>query len=245
MKFSHGGAAGDVLYHLAVVKEVGGGEFYLRHSITPGVEPASMQALLPLLEIQPYITKTGWVNHPVFLNLDGWRNYLDFNFNLTDMLARWLGMGHVCGEWPHKEPPIVNQIIPHDCPPWIVVDRTIEVAPVVINRTPRHNYAWFPWHSIYQTYGKKSVFVGLPEEHRLFEIEFGQIPYYPTKDFLEAARVIAGSKLYIGTGSGLTALCEGMKHRCIVSSFPEISHAIFFNRPGQQHCWDKVNFWEV
>jgi hypothetical protein len=62
----------------------------------------------------------------------------------------------------------------------------------------------------------ESCFIGLQEEHLAFVEAFGEVPYLPTADLLEAARVIRGSRLFIGNQSCCFAICEGMKHPAVL-----------------------------
>lgn len=232
MKFSHSGAIGDILYHLPVVKQFGGGEFYIIPADRDGyrtVEDMQYTSLRPLIEIQPYITKFGWSDTAVGLNFDGWRKHLDFSKNLTNQVTQWLGIPS----------------IPDDCEPWLEVGEPLKIASVVLSRSTRNNFHAFPWKEIVNKYSKDAVFLGTVQEYAEFIKHFGYVPYYPTPDMLVAAKVIKGSRFFIGNPSGLLALSEGIKHKNVAASFPVISHCVFYNRPGIQHCWEKFEFWDV
>lgn len=82
---------------------------------------------------------------------------------------------------------------------------------VVINRSPRYQNPDFPWAEVVKMYGSAIMFVGLPEEHYMFEQLYGKVEYQPTKDLLETARLIAGSQLFIGNQSVAFNIAEGLK----------------------------------
>lgn len=233
MKFSHSGAIGDIIYHLPVVKELGGGEFYIipaDRDFYRSRTDMQYTSLKPLLEVQSYLTKVGWSDVRVGICFDEWRARLDFSKNLTNQAAQWLGMAP----------------IPDTCPPWLEVGEPNLVAPVVFARSTRNNNPNFPWKTLVDKYRDKAVFLGVPGEHEAFVAEFGHIPNYQTKDLLEAAKVIKGGKLFISNATGLLAVAEGLKQKCIISSTPVISHCVCYVRPWHQHCWDIVEeMWDV
>ena len=105
---------------------------------------------------------------------------------------------------------------------------------VVINRTPRYHNGNFPWKRVVQEYSKVAVFIGLREEHAAFSEEFGEIPFYQTKDFLEAAQLIAGSQLFIGNQSCCCAIAEGLKHNLIQETYIPRPDSMY-RRPNARH----------
>lgn len=232
MIVSHSGAMGDIIYHLPVIDALGGAEFFFLPANRDGYRtPEDMQyrALKPLLEVQPYLTAVGWSAVPVGLCFDAWRRCLDFSKNLTTQATQWLGMT-----------PISDS-----CAPWLHGVEPKVVAAVTLSRSQRNHHPNFPWRQVVEKYGAKAVFLGTVSEHNEFVDRYGFVQFYPTTDFLELAAVIKGGKFHIGNPSGPVAVAEGLKHPCIVASFPEINACVFYHRPGHQHCWDKVDFWEA
>ncbi len=222
MIFSHSGAIGDIIYHLPIMRRLGGGDLYILPQGRDGYrtwEDMQFTAVQPLAEAQPYITKCDWFNGRAGLCFDDWRNHLDFSRNLTDQAARWLG---------------IPDLDPHE--PWLTVDAPKSIAPVIFGRSQRANHTQFPWREAVEKYAGNAIFLGLPHEHDEFVRHFGHVPFHPTKDLLEAARVIAGGQLYIGNGSSLLAVAEGLKVDCVVAAVPEVDHCLRYRRPGQQHC---------
>lgn len=231
MIFSHSGAMGDIIYHLPVMRELGGGHLAILPANRDGYrgpEDMQFQALKPLVERQPYITGVGWADKPTGLCFDGWRTQLDFSKNLTTQVTQWLNL-----------PPLSAT-----CPPWLTVEKK-SLAPVVINHSTRNYDPRFPWGKVLERYQGQLLFVGLEAEHHWFTQNFGPVPWVPTKNLLEVAEIIAGSKFFIGNPSAALAIAEGLKHACIAASWPGISHCVWYHRPGQQHCWDTCDLWEA
>jgi hypothetical protein len=108
---------------------------------------------------------------------------------------------------------------------------------VIINRTSRYQNPWFPWKEIVQHYGSRIIFVGLHHEYTAFIKEYGIVSYRETSDFLELARLIAGSRLFIGNQSSANAIAEGLKHNLIQETCLHITDCIF-KRDNAQHVFD-------
>ena len=93
--------------------------------------------------------------------------------------------------------------------PCLKVEPSAELKDVfVISRTSRnHN----PTIDLRGLAGLPLVFVGLPEEHAAFRVLCPGIPYRPTADWLELARLIAGSRGVIANQGAVFALAECLK----------------------------------
>lgn len=99
-----------------------------------------------------------------------------------------------------------------------------------MHRSSRYHNAQFPWKAIVEKYGQYALFVGLRKEWEAFCKEFGPVGYHPTADFLELARLIKGSRLFVGNQSAPYAIAEGLKHPAILESCPSCQDCQF-NRP--------------
>jgi ADP-heptose:LPS heptosyltransferase len=69
----------------------------------------------------------------------------------------------------------------------------------------------FPWKLVVEKFGKRTAFVGLARESLDFVSQHGSVFLRPTRDLLELASVIAGSRLFAGNQSVGYALAEAMK----------------------------------
>lgn len=72
------------------------------------------------------------------------------------------------------------------------------------------------WAKVRESVPPPVYFIGLTEDHQLFENEAGRIDWFPTKDLLEMARLIAGCKaLYCNQGVALVlAQALGKEYYC-------------------------------
>ena len=63
-----------------------------------------------------------------------------------------------------------------------------------------------------------------------------EVIYTPTKNFLEVAQLIAGSKLFIGNQSAPYAVAEGLKHNSILEvTLP--SPDCIYERDNGRYCF--------
>lgn len=209
---SHCGDFGDVIAFLACLKEPVDFVLY-PHSVAGNrMTPERAEAMIPLLEYQPYIRSARWQEKPEGTTGDDWRHHYNHQLNLADMMSDW-----------RKVPRS------HRCHPWLVVPEKRNISKVIIARSPRYNNPKFPWNEVLARYDTEAVFVGLESEHKAFVEAYGKIPYHPTKDLLELAQVIAGCHLFFCNQSCPRWIGEGLKCPvCVEQANPPNTH---FDRP--------------
>jgi hypothetical protein len=218
----HSGDSGDIIYAMATFAALGGGALFLSpdckspYPLPPrwtrtGGEASFVDNIRPLLEAQPYVDRVNYT-HSTPMSTD-W----DFN----DFRKPWANRSALDTEsifqlhqrafgtkWPEDSP-------------WLKISDPITIPnrDIIVNRTPRYQSDAFPWYSLAQRYGHRMVFVGSEQEAQVFE-GFSPpnppVPYYKTNDMLEMARVIAGSKCYIGNQSAGLAIAHGLCKNVIV-----------------------------
>jgi hypothetical protein len=224
--FTHGGSAGDVIYHLAPVKDLGGGEFYLLRTAHEHwrMPEERIQSLLTLLRVQPYVTKADACDRPVGDNLDEWRSHWRTGCNLSDMVSSWLGIDHTSRT-----------------EPWLFVPEPRPVARVVFHRSPRYHVPAFPWRRAVEKYGREAVFVGDAREHAEFCERFGPVSYRHTGTYLELAQVIAGCELFVGNQSSPAAVAQGLRKNMVQETVGTGHWAwnCHWDRPGMIHGYDE------
>jgi ubiquinone/menaquinone biosynthesis C-methylase UbiE len=115
---------------------------------------------------------------------------------------------------------------------WLTVDRPklLPDYPVLIHRSARWRNSSFPWDAVMKRHGHQAIFVGLEDEYEEFVKTWGNVPYRPTNNFLELARLIAGCKLYIGNQSLPYAICEGLKQTSVLEVWPEGPNCLFHRK---------------
>jgi hypothetical protein len=207
--FQHSGNLGDIIYSLPAVIALGGGILYIKTETgrlglsneapapNPMTEPMARQ-LIELLKTQPYLADIRlYRDEGVDYNLDRFREH------------RAVMRNHIAGS--HLEVFGVNYNL---ALPWLQGISPLYVNDIVISRTMRNlsTVNRFDWR-VLEKYQKNCVFIGFADEYEAFRQSTGlEVEWYQSPSILEIARVIRGSKLFIGNQSLGFALAEGMKH---------------------------------
>ena len=189
-----------------------------------------------ILKAQPYISDVQeWKNQPVGYCLN------DFRARLFKAVRMRQQRDKSLVDWQLEQ-----YGIPMDAKnqAWLSVEPK-KVARVVFNRTgtgrePQHVYhnPRFPWHYVWQKYRKEAVFVGTPDEHRVFCATCGAIDHVVTKDLFEAAQVIQGCDLFVGNQSCCFWIAESMKKRIVLEVWPNGPNCLV-PRPDSIAGWDE------
>lgn len=235
--YRHAGDAGDLCYFMAIIKHLGRGVLCIEAANYTRVRmtPERYAPLVPLLMSQDYIEDVReWKGEPVDVNGN------DFRALLFKSLRMGAGKDTALIDW---------MIRAHQCPPnikaqpWLTVEPN-KVAKVVFNRTgpgrpSQHVYqnATFPWHKVYQAYGKEAVFIGLEEEYNVFKNVCADVPFYPTRNLLEAASVISGAELFVGNQSLPLAIAHGLHKMAVIEVWKDGPNSNV-DRPGVILGWD-------
>lgn len=231
--FYHSGDFGDIVYALPTIRALGGGRLLLgpqlrlpaHVKLRQRMTKKSAQLLMPLLKLQPYVRGVEFVSTqpPVDYDLNLFREELMLqNDNLREG-QRQLNLAEC-----HLKR---FQLPLQECENrWLLVDKELRIPqrPVLLHRSARWRNPDFPWDKVLAAYADQAAFVGLPEEHAAFSREWGvELPFYETADFLELARLIAGSELYIGNQSLPYAIAEGLKKNTLLEVWPGGPNCLF------------------
>ena len=194
--FKHSGARGDMIYGLPVIKAHGGGilavhldgTHYVGKPIGRGNDFAQWRELL---ESQSYIRKVvEWDGMEPSIDLDLFRDMSINDMALSEAHLKRFDVGFDLGE------------------PWLEFD-PLPVADIVIARSGRY-IGHLEWENL-RPWSRRCVFVGFEEERQRFMEKVGfELPLFEGS-LLEAARAIAGCKLFVGNQSFPYALAEAMK----------------------------------
>ena len=194
--FKHGGGGGDMLYGLAVMNHLSGGDLHLNID-------ADKRFYQSLLEAQPYInnviyyamTADKWKNFKVTYNLDEFREQPFNSITILECHARAFKL--------------MFDLTHH----WLYNVKRKHVADIVINDTGKLRWEGITvkWEEL-RGFENRAVFVGLDNEYKNFcENRNYKIKRYEIKDAMEFAQIIKGSKLYIGNQSTGLSIAEGLK----------------------------------
>jgi hypothetical protein len=214
------GDVGDIIYSLATIKALGVELVYLNYNPKyklRGVGQTKFNektALMikPLIESQPYIKEVKFYDgEKVDYNLDLFRMCGDLTYqNLCRSMLKTFGVDPI---------EMTKQ--------WLFVEPK-KSMPVLINKTERYLNPDVDWNAFIQSYGELMGFVGIESEYQNFINEYKvDIPFFPTKDFLELAELISGCSLFIGNQSSPYAIAEGLKKDVIQVVCDECPNCIF------------------
>lgn len=230
----HSGDFGDIIYALPTIRALGGGRLIIgpstRWKTRLQMAQEHVDTLRPLLQLQPYIHEIEFTDRPlseleVDIDMNQFREYLVTEHERMRQGARRLNLA---------EAQLYTFKLPlEEClTPWLTVDRTeiVPDRPVIFHRSARWRNPDFPWAKVVERHGHHAFFVGLESEHADFVKDWGDIPYRPTKDFLELARLIAGCRLYVGNQSLPYAICEGLKKDSLLEVWLEGPNCLFNRR---------------
>jgi hypothetical protein len=228
--YKHFGDAGDIIASLPAVRALGDGLFYLEASTYTRVmmTPDNWRGIDKVLREQPYI-----------LDVREFDRRTIVSYNLNDWRVRH---GRAMRSNQSKDKSLVDwQLEQYGIPltakdtAWLQFAEPIKAARVVFNRTGTERYRHhvyhnvrFPWHHIWNKYADDAVFIGTPDEHKVFCATCGEVPHYKTKDLHEAARVVAGCELFVGNQSCCYWIAEGLKKNLILEVWPDGPNSLSF-----------------
>lgn len=231
--FRHSGDWGDIVWSLPIIRHFGGGtlwiteENYTRQRLTPKL--ASMLGCLLLH--QPYIkdVKYGKPREEIDFDLDEFRK----DWRGPCPTKDWMVYQCQAAVWGLDGSHITKNA-------WITPDHALSIPgkPVVVCRTDRYHNTQFPWNKVAEKYRDKAVFVGTKEEFGRFksDTQWSELQHFVTADFVELARVIAGSQLFISNQGAAHAVAEALKVNLILEVC-DWDPAVIFHREGVQNVW--------
>lgn len=225
-RYKHSGTLGDIIYSMAIVRNFGGGEFYLhlnqidwigQHYYGSKPNPfhqgrmtqQDFEFMKDFFLAQEYVTKFDVLDPSVEIthNLDRFRPlFVGHPGNYVDIYSTAFGI---------TDPDMQTMI---RTTPWLTVPSslTYEDRDVVVNRTQRWRTNDQQTREVYDNLKNlgaedRAIFVGLEQEYKEFrEFTGWDIPYQPTETLLELAQWIAGAEQFIGNQSLALSLAIGL-----------------------------------
>ena len=203
MRFFHSGDLGDIVYALPSMRtlcERDGSKAFLYLGDRDWTRSRWSPSLLSVIE--PFLISQDFIEEVILLP----RNEIPA-IPFTDFSCFRNG-GYLLGDSIYERQRRWVQADADISGPWLQSDRLIS-RKILINRTSRWHGIGFPWKELLARFPTQAVFIGLGQEHEAFVQEFGEIPFVPTKNLLEAARLISGCSFFIGNQSVLGAIANG------------------------------------
>jgi hypothetical protein len=243
MNFLHSGNVGDVIYSLPTVMALGGGSLYMKADVPASysfVHPwgnvqltrKAIDMLLPLVRSQCYIhVADHYAGQSIDANLDKFRTC---GINFTS--------GHLAMMYMHAFPKAHADLSKS----WLSVAANTDFEDcIAICRTGRyHGQQFSPVMYEQAATHHDAIFLGLPDEYEAMKRHYPKLKYQPTDDFLEAARIIASCRLYVGNQSGLASIAEGLKVPRVIECCRE-AHNAFPIGPRGRACLfpEEMAYW--
>lgn len=225
----HSGDLGDLTSSLPVIRHLGGAHLWL--CSRPWCKPMDISRfnfIVPLLRLQPYLLSVDWYdeeNKPVpDINFTQFRQAWGQGRTITDKHAAFAGLN----------PSDVDTETP-----WLTIPPSEKHGKIVIVRSARYAGA-LHYFRIWAAKHQDSMYLGQRDEYDIFcynntpwaspRRDRAMIPLRVPQDAVEAAQLIAGSRLYVGNPTCLTWLAEGVKHPNMLVECSEADTE--FIRPG-------------
>lgn len=209
-EFCHAGDVGDILAALPTLRaasrpDKGKLTIFPSNGTRQRMSLEIVESLASLLRTQPYIGEVVFSQKPEGIALDGWRKKSHPTpYSLAD---RTLDLIRA----PHGERNT----------PWLTVEPR-KVSRVIFARSPRYRNSNFPWHRVVSVLGKDAIFLGFKEECEEFNSTFKcDIPWFPTGNYLELARVVAGAELVCVNQTSIFWVAEALKKNIIQEQTPD------------------------
>jgi hypothetical protein len=238
ISFSHTGHAGDIIYSIPAMLALAGRRkinFYLElnqpvKDFTPSMRhpngkvmltQKSVELFTPLLLSQPHFARCEALQgQKIDYDLTAFRQ-LPFDYRMGS-IARWYFLTYGVN-WDLGKP-------------WLHIKPNPDYEnAVVIARSSRYHSPGISYEFL-KKYGRL-VFVGVPDEYKEMKKELPALEYAPVHDFLQLAKIIAGSRLFIGNQSFPFSLAEALKVRRVLEVYHQCPNVIVEGANGYDFCY--------
>jgi hypothetical protein len=234
--FKHSGNAGDIIYSLPAALALSGNR-HIHYYLNVGqvghygkrphplgglmLNERMVEMLKPLLLSQTYLASCElFDNQPI-----------DFDFDLIRSYPFPLNRGNICRWYFYLF--AVNADLSK---PWLKVDGDEEWKEyIVLSRSQRYQAPGISY-SFLNKYSKK-IFVGVETEWKEMRQQLPDIEYKPVHDFRELAKIIAGSKLFIGNQSFPFSLAEALKTQRLLEVYHLCPNVNVEGPGGNDFCY--------
>lgn len=237
VNFKHSGHLGDIIYAIPAMLSLAQGRKInlLMHLGQPGVYSSKMKhpngtAKLNAKSVE--LLTSLLLNQPQFNSIQVYTSqHVHYDLDLIHAYPLDLKMGSIT-HWYFWTFGITGDVTK----PWLTAtpDNSFKDA-IVISRTQRYRTPGINY-SFLQQY-PRIVFIGLDAEYQDLKQEIPHLEHCPVKDFEHMARVIAGSKLFIGNQSFAYALAEALKVNRVLEIYPVCPNVIPGDSTGYATCY--------
>lgn len=229
LTFKHSGRMGDIVWSLALIKQLGGAEVLYINIGSHGFNQDNYNFLRPLLVKQPYIKHVEvYTDQKVDYDLDRFRNVMNQSWH-----------GSLCGSYFYTFNIEMDKNLQID--PWLYIDNQLNHKIVISRSTSlyhrdKHNNFWDTL--IEKNLERNCVFVGHKHEHDIFNNEYKcNIDYYPVENAWELANVIGGCAMWTGNQSLPAVIAEATKRTIFLESR--------LDNAKNDHIFDRANLFLI
>ena len=233
MNFLHSGHCGDLIYSLALIKElskshkcnlfIGVGKkikgAYFKHpSKGVYIDNRIAKQILPLLKFQSFLNEVKiHSEESIDINLDLFRDLpISLNFNS----CRWYF--HLTGAHVDLSAPYLNSTEHNSVKDKIIILRTFRYRNHFINYNFLNNVE------------ESIVFIGLKEEFEDLKRDIPKLQHYEPENFFEMSQIIKSSKFFLGNQSPAFAIAEALKVPRLLECCPDFTVV----QPIGGNCYD-------
>lgn len=231
--FLSSGGCGDVIYQMAVMRELGGGILYLKRFNKHNKAVDQYEALKALLEAQEYVFEVREYPQTDFfrysddsrpdVDLDSFRGLSWADISKRNMLKTLFEVHGIIKPVPET---------------WIDVDGMFtDREYAIINKTPRHMDYSVDWHSIdkhvrHKKYADGCLFVGLDAEYEDYINNFSFMAQAICTDLLDVAMYVKSATHIYCNQSAVLTLAQAMNKPYSLVCRPKTKNCIF-NRKNE------------
>lgn len=223
--FLHSGSLGDIVYSLPTIKAMGGGRLYVKRALfhdgydqfTAAEDLLAQQPYL--FDVQPYPAQYDQFQYDPNIRID-------FDLDQARRQPR-RGVVHIVKR--HMDAFGVRSATWRK--PWLTVNGP---APVsfdydVIHLTPRYrNDSRVDWRKVLAAIPGLVFFIGFEREYRDFIRTAGKVEYIPTRNLLEMAQVIKGSRALFCNQSVALTIAQGLGHPYFLERHPRRTNCLLY-----------------
>jgi hypothetical protein len=224
--FNHSGATGDIVFSLPVVRDLGGGHYYISN-----FHQQRSESIAKLLTVQPYIESVTVGSADSYTHdLNQFRMAFTGAYdNIVE--AHYRSQGIAVGNFKDG---------------WLTLpDRPLmQGSYAVINRTERYQDANCNWSAeldILRANNDRVIFIGYEDEHRSFCSQFGEVEYMDV-DFLDGAYLLQGCSTFSGNYSCWATIAQGLGITYRLEQAPAHTCSTFFVE--RETIINRINTWK-
>lgn len=232
--FKHNGKKGDIIFSLPTIRELGGGILYLPESSADDCLGLHSE-MKDLLLQQPYIREVR--EYPSGLWYGQQAPGIHIDYNLDDARHQTLkGVIHIVKRYLNT----FDIQMKNWQAPWLMIDQEPALATgkySLMNYTGRHITndkmaitSRVNWSKVLRQITEDVFFVGTEQEHYNFSRQWANLPFIPTANVLELARLVRDAHSVYCNQSLVLALVQSMGKTYYLDVKPNKTNCLLYTK---------------